>query len=234
MSVILKAGHVTTRRVAPSAFYMRDWKLEADELLEQAQRQAAGVIAEAGAQAKLIQERAHREGYQAGLEQGLTEGKQRGAEEALAAAQAVFDKDLAHLADNLTAIVREISDQRLDRLHAAEHDLLNFAIDIARSVTKVIGEANPDAARENLRSALQLVLAKSDVTVRVHPADLSTLRRFAAQLADENAALPHITFVEDEAVSRGGVQVLTESGRIDATLEVQMDQITRALTGGSE
>ena len=234
MSVVLKAGHTTAKRVAPSAFHLRDWRLEADQLLEQAQRQAADVIAEARAQAELIQERAHREGYQAGLEQGLTEGKQRGAEEALTAAQAAFDKDLAHLADNLTAVVREVSDQRLDRLHAAEHDLLSFAIDIDRSVTKVIGEANPDAARENLRSALQLVLAKSDVTVRVHPADLSTLRRFAAQLADENAALPHITFVEDEAVSRGGVQVVTEAGRIDATLEAQMDQITRALTGGSE
>ena len=234
MSIVLKAGHATTRRVATSAFHMRDWRLEVDELLEQAQRQAADAIAEARARAELIQERARREGYQTGLEQGLTEGKQRGAEEALAAAQAAFDKDLAHLADNLTAVVREVSDQRRDRLHAAEHDLLNFAIDIAGSVTKVIGEANPDAARENLRSALQLVMAKTDATVRVHPADLSTLRRFAAQLADENAALPHLTFVEDEAVSRGGVQVVTEAGRIDATLETQMDQITRALTGGSE
>ena len=234
MSVVLKVGHTTTRRVAPSSFHMPDWRLEADRVLEQAQRLATDVLAEARAQAELIQERARGEGYQAGLEQGLTEGKQRGAEEALAAAQAAFDKDLAHLADNLTAVVREVSDQRLDRLHAAEHDLLDFAIDIARSVTKVIGEANPDAAQENLRSALQLVLAKSDVTVRVHPADLSTLRRFAAQLADENAALPHITFVEAEAVSRGGVQVVTEAGRIDATLEAQMDQITRALTGGSE
>ncbi len=234
MSVVLKAGHVTTKRVAPSSFHMPDWRLEADRVLEHAQRQAADVIAEAGVQAKLIQERARREGHQAGLEQGLAEGKQRGAEEALAAAQAAFDKDLAHLADNLTAVVREVSDQRRDRLHAAEHDLLNFAIDIARSVTKVIGETNPDAAMENLRGALQLVMSKSDATVRVHPADLSTLRRFAAQLADENAALPHLTFVEDEAVSRGGVQIVTEAGRIDATLETQMDQITRALTGGSE
>ncbi len=234
MSVVLKAGHTTTRRVAPSAFHMRDWRLEASQLLEQAQRQAADAIAEARAQAGLIQERAQREGYQAGLEQGLAEGKQRGAEEAFAAAQTAFDKDLAHLADSLTAIVREVSDQRLDRLHAAEHDLLSFAIDIARSVTKVHGETNPEAARENLRSALQLVLAESDLIVRAHPADLSTLRRFAAQLADENTALPHITFVEDEAVSRGGVQVVTESGLIDATLETQMDQITRALTGGSE
>ncbi|MCH8053934.1 MAG: hypothetical protein IH895_07735 [Planctomycetes bacterium] len=70
MSVVLKAGHATTRRVAPSAFHMRDWRLEADEVLEQAQRQAADVIAEARAQAELIQERAHREGYQAGLGQG--------------------------------------------------------------------------------------------------------------------------------------------------------------------
>ncbi len=234
MSVVLKAGQTPTKRVAPSAFHMRDWRLEADQLLERAQRQVADVMAEARAQAERTQERARREGYRAGLAQGLKEGKQRGAEEALTAAQAAFDKDLAHLADNLTAVVREVSDQRLDRLHAAEHDLLSFAIDIAGRVTKVIGEANPDAARENLRSALQLVLAKSDVTVRVHPADLSTLRRFAAQRADENAALPHITFVEDEAVSRGGVLVLTEAGRIDATLEAQMDQITRALTGGSE
>lgn len=234
MSVVLKAGHATTRRVASSSFHMPDWRLEADQLLERAQRQAANVIAEAHAQAELAQERARQEGYQVGLEQGLKEGKQRGAEEAQIAAQAVFDKDLAHLADSLTAVVREVSDQRLDRLHAAERDLLNFAIGIARRVTKVVGEVNPDAARENLRSALQLVLAKSDVTVRVHPADLSTLRQFAAQLADQNAALPHITFVEDEAVSRGGVQVLTEAGRIDATLEAQMDQITQALTGGSE
>ncbi len=234
MSVVLKAGHTTTRRVAPSSIHMPDWRLEAARVLTHAQRQAADVIAAARAQAELIQEGARREGYQAGLEQGLTEGQQRGAEEALAAAQAAFDKDLAHLADNLAAVVREFSDQRLDRLHAAEHDLLNFAIDIAGSVTKVIGEANPDAARENLRSALQLVMAKSDATVRVHPADLSTLRQFAAQLADENLTLPHLTFVEDEAVSRGGVLVVTEAGRIDATLEAQMDQITRALTGGSE
>ncbi|MCH8967722.1 MAG: hypothetical protein IIA66_01225 [Planctomycetes bacterium] len=234
MSVVLKAGHATTRRIAPSAFQMRDWRLEADEVLEQAQRQASEVIAAARAEGELIQERARREGHQAGLEQGLAEGAQRGAEEAFTAAQAAFGKDLAHLADNLTAVVREVSDQRVDRLHAAEHDLLSFAIDIAGRVAKVIGEVNPDAARENLRSALQLVLAKSDVTVRVHPADHATLRLFAAQLADENAALPHITFAEDEAVSRGGVQVVTEAGRIDATLEAQMDQITRALTGGSE
>ncbi len=234
MSVVLKAGHTTTRRVATSAFHMRDWRLDIDQLLAQSQHQAAGAIAEAGAEAELIRERAHREGYQAGLEQGLAEGKQRGAEEAFSTAQAAFDKDLAHLADSLTAVVREVSDQRVERLHAAEHDLLNFAIDIARRVTKVIGETNPDAARENLRSALQLVLAKSDVIVKVNPDDLSTLRLFAAQLADENATLPHITFVADEAVSRGGVQVLTEAGQIDATLESQMDQITRALTGGSE
>ncbi len=234
MSVVLKAGHTTARRVAPSSFHMRDWRLEADQVLQQAQQQAADVIAEARAQAELIQEQAHRDGHQAGLEQGLAEGKQQGAEEALAAAQATFDKDLAHLADSMTAVVREVSDQRLERLHTAEHDLLNFAIEIARRVTKVIGETNPDAVRENLRSALQLVLAKSDVAVSVHPADLSTLRQFAARLADDNAALPHITFVEDEAVSRGGVQIVTEAGLIDATLEAQMDQITRALTGGSE
>ncbi|MCH8964922.1 MAG: hypothetical protein IIB58_08185 [Planctomycetes bacterium] len=121
---------------------MRDWRLEADEVLEQAQRQASEVIAAARAEGELIQERARREGHQAGLEQGLAEGAQRGAEEAFTAAQAAFGKDLAHLADNLTAVVREVSDQRVDRLHAAEHDLLSFAIDIAGRVAKVIGEVN--------------------------------------------------------------------------------------------
>jgi flagellar assembly protein FliH len=213
---------------------MRDWRLELDQLLVQAQRQAADIVREATKQAESIRERAQRKGYETGLKQGLSEGEQRGAEEALAAGQATFDENLAHLADNLAAVVREVSDERRDRLHAAEHDLLNFAIDIAGRVTKVIGESNPDAARENLRSALKLVMSNSDLAVKVHPADLTTLRQFAAELAEENTSLPHITITEDGAVSRGGVQVLTESGRIDATLEAQMDQITRALTGGSE
>ena len=43
--------------------------------------------------------------------------------------------------------------------------------------------------------------------------------------------LEDITITEDEAVSRGGVQVLTESGRIDATLEAQMDQILKNIDG---
>ncbi len=234
MSTILKAGRASAGRVAPSVFHMRDLTIEAEQVINAARAQAAQVISEARQQAELLRENAHKQGYHKGFQQGRGDGRQQGVSEAFAAAEANFKTDLDHLARSLAATIRQVSEQRFDCLHAAEHDLLSFAVDIARRVTKSIGELNSEAAQENLRSALSLVMAKSDLTVKAHPDDLAALKRFAGQLADELASRPHITFVEDATVSRGGVQVVTDAGEIDATLDEQVEQIAKALAVGEQ
>jgi len=232
MSAILKAGQPSTGAAAPSVFHMPDLMREAQRVVDVARRRAARIMEETRQQAVQLREQARQRGYEHGLHEGHQEGQQRGRKEALANAQERFHSDLQHLAENLANTIRELNVQRQDRLRSAEHDLLEFAVEIARRVTKTVGRMSGEVAPANLRSALSMVVAQSDLTVRVHPDDLAALQRFADTLAHEAAAQPHLKFITDSSISRGGVLIVSPDGELDATLEQQMDHIADALTAG--
>ena len=208
---------------------MRDLLGEAHAVIAEARAQAERIAAEARSQAEALCESESRRGFEAGFEQGLEEGRQRGDERAFQAAQERYTAEFGNLGRSLDAAIEKVSNQRVECLQAAERDLLDFAIGLARRVAHYAGEVRPEVVQQNLQAALELVMANSDVMVRVHPDDLACLRRFAAELAERLEHLPHVNFVEDGAVTRGGVLVRTDGGEVDARLEVQMDQIARAL-----
>ena len=230
MSAILKAGAAPTHPFSTSVYQLSDLIAEASRVIEDARRQAQAIIADAQRQSEVLMENARKAGAQKGLQEGLSEGRIQGHTQALEQAQARFDEDIKQLAENLTKTVHEISAERTACLHQAEQDLLDFAVHIARRVTKSVGEMNGNVAEENLRSALALVMSQSDLSVKVHPHDLAALKRFARGLADQASSQPHITFVEDSTIARGGVIVSTADSEIDATLDEQLEQIVGALT----
>lgn len=229
VSTILKAGHAAAGRVAPAVFQMRDLLSEAHAVIAEARAQAERIAGEARSQAKALCESERRRGFEVGLEQGLEEGRQRGDEKAFQAAQERYMADFEDLGQSLGAAIEAVSNQRVGCLQAAERDLLDFAVGLARRVAHYAGEVRPEVVQQNLQAALELVMANSDVTVRVHPDDLACLRKFAAELAERLEQLPHVNFVEDDTITRGGLLVRTDGGEVDARLEVQMDQIARAL-----
>ena len=229
MATVLKAGQAPVGRVAPAVFQMRDLLGEAHVVIAEAREQAERIMAEARSRAEALRESESRRGFEAGLEQGLTEGRQRGDEKAFQAAQERYTADFGDLGRSLGAAIEQVNNQRVECLQAAERDLLDFAVGLARRVAHYAGELRPEVVQQNLQAVLELVMANSDVTVRVHPEDLACLRRFAAELAERLEHLPHVTFVEDGDISRGGVLVRTAGGEVDARLEVQMDQIAQAL-----
>lgn len=234
MSAILKADNPQLRHAEPSVFHLRDLVGEAGQMIEAARAQATRIIDEARQQAAALHKHTREQAYQEGFAEGCEAGRRQGSTEAFAQAQEAFETELGHLAKNLDETIKQASHERRRCLHAAEQDLLSFALDLAQRVTKFAGAAHCEVAQENLRSALPLVMARSDITVRAHPDDLSALKQFAGQLADDLADQPHITFIEDATISRGGVRVGTDTGEIDATLDAQLEQIARALTAGAQ
>lgn len=229
VSTILKAGHAPAGCVAPAVFQMRDLLSEAHAVIGEARVQAEQIVAEARSQAETLCESERQRGFEIGLEQGLEEGRQRGDEKAFQAAQERYTADFGDLGQSLGSAIEKVSNERVGCLQAAERDLLDFAVGLARRVARYAGELHPEVVEENLQAALELVMANSDVMVRVHPDDLACLRKFAATLAERLEHLPHVNFVEDSTITRGGVLVRTDGGEVDARLEVQMDQIARAL-----
>ncbi len=229
MSTILKAGQASTGSASPSVFHMRDLLGEAHVVIAEARAQAERIVAEARSQSEELRESQSRRGFEAGFEEGLEEGRQRGDEKAFGAAQERYTAEFDDLAKSLGEALEKVSGQRVECLQAAERDLLGFAVGLARRVARYAGELRPEVVQQNLQAALELVMANSDVTVHVHPEDVAVLKKFAAELAERMERLPHVNFVEDGSTARGGVLVRTDGGEVDARLEVQMDQIARAL-----
>ena len=98
-------------------------------------------------------------------------------------------------------------------------------------------KANEDAeaARANLRKALERVQGAGEVIVRVNPSQLAALRETCVLDGDAGAVADgRVRLVGDEGVSRGGVRAACGRGEIDATIERQLDAVAAAVLGRAD
>ena len=70
----------------------------------------------------------------------------------------------------------------------------------------------------------RLVLSAHDASVCIHPVDRPMLENALPDLLKELATLEHIELVDDEAITPGGCVVAFGQGRIDATIERQLQR----------
>lgn len=178
------------------------------EVLDRVQH-AQQALAEAQAEADQIIEQAKaqaqqllKEAHQQGIEQG-----QREALEHLGRARAEYDR----------------------LLRAQEQDMLDLALGIAQRVINRAVALDPSVIRDVVAQTLEQVRHKRQILVLLNPEDLRRLEpdRAALQGVVEGASL---YLDEDPQISPGGCVIETESGRIDARLEVQLAAIRAALS----
>jgi flagellar assembly protein FliH len=104
-----------------------------------------------------------------------------------------------------------------------------LAVEIAR---KVIGreiQLDPELVAETVRRAVELVLEKQRLTIRLHPKDAELV---AKAFPEVESTLEGTGWVvkPDESVDRGGAVIHTEHGELDARIEAQLTEIARALS----
>ena len=117
---------------------------------------------------------------------------------------------------------------RLLRHH--EPDMLELALGVAQRIIRRAVSLDEQIIRDVVAQTLEQVRHRRQILVLVHPDDLRRLEpeRPALQGLIEGASL----YLEaDPQISPGGCVIETESGRIDARLEVQLAAIKSALGG---
>ncbi len=127
---------------------------------------------------------------------------------------------VARVAQRLAGLVDELVDQMAQA--AAE-----LAMAAAEAVIRRQADADREMVVRALREALSQLLAETEVTVRVNPADAEAVRQLAAELADRLS----LQVVEDESIQPGGVVVSTPSGEVDASLDGQLQRLRRRVLG---
>ncbi len=159
-------------------------------------------------------------------EAGRQEGFERGYAEGREAAQAELTRHGACLQSVLDSARNALHD--FDEL--AEQELLQLSVILAQQLVRRELRVEPGEIVAVVREALGILPSSARrVRVCLHPDDLPIVKQaFPATDADGDVAL-----VEDPLITRGGCRLLSESSRVDATLESRLASLAATVLGGS-
>lgn len=204
-------------------------KHQTEQVLERAQAEAARILEEARAQAEsLVAESAPR-GFDEGLARGLDEGREQGRSEGRSEALEQHGAELERLVGSWKQALERFESQRAEMLLAAREDILALAVAMGEKITRRVIEADPAVVNEHVAEALGLVAAPTGVTLSVNPGDRKLVESVLGEVLEAVGRCEHVDLRDDPEIARGGCIVTTGSGRIDASVERQIERITDTL-----
>ncbi len=185
-----------------------------------AQAQAAlAPAASASMESVRLEQQAHlaaleREAFAKGYAQGERAGLEAGGKRAEAM--------LRRVAQTLT----DLGSLRETLIQQTERQMVQLALTIARRIVYREVTLDPELIAAMAHVALKKLGTTSPATIRLNPADYTVV----AHDGERWAGMP-VKVVPDPAIARGGCLVESEFGRIDASIDRQFEEMTRALLG---
>lgn len=208
---------------------MGDLGRQAERLLSGARAEAVRILAEAKAQADQLIAEADGRGHAQGLERGEQEGRQAGIELGRKEAVAQFAQQLRQITQAWTEALERWNGDRAAMLHEAQADVIRFADAVARRVVHRMVQADPTIIQDQLRHALELVSRPSRLRITMHPDDRALAEEVLPGLMAAIGGGAEAILQVDASLTRGGCVLATDHGRIDASIDRQLDRIAEAL-----
>lgn len=234
MSTVIKAGEAVRIVKRLSTVDLADHLAEARAVVAEARQRASQIVTDAEVQAARMlnesRESGHEEGYQQGYDAGTRAGHQAAYEESIKR----FETEQGDVVTSMERAIAEIDAVKEDLKIAAEKDLLDFAVMLAKKLTFAIGRLHPESVVENLKRALRLVESNTDLTIHVHPDQISSIETFAGSVLKRAGASRVLNIVPDESITPGGCKVDGDRASVDATLDTQVEEIVSLLLGESQ
>lgn len=151
-------------------------------------------------------------------EQGLNEGYQKAKQEL--EAQINSQKELYGI--SIQRIDTNIAESK-NHILSLEKELSSIALDIAKEV--ILAEVSTNSAKiasSLARALLQDLSQNTQVTLKVFPGDLEDLKE---SLKD----LTNVTLEADQAITKGGVVILSNEGNIDGDIFMRFETLKKSI-----
>jgi len=180
------------------------------ELLKDAMEKAKRQVTEIKANAK-------KEGYDTGFEDGFKSGKDAAKEE------------FSPFLNTTQELIEELSGFRKEMYEKVEREMVEMVLNLSKKVIHFEFSKREDAVQDMIRLAVQSVLDRESMVIKIHPTDKEYAESFRPELLDMFSEIKNITFVANSGITRGGCVVETNFGVIDARIEKLEEQIDRIL-----
>lgn len=154
-------------------------------------------------------------------QQARAEGRQAGLDEA--------EVQLGTLTQSLAAACTEISSLRKKMLERSREDMLRLVLAIAERVVLAELSSHKEVINRTVQQAIQAAVSAEEFHIKINPADLEQVQEHKPLFIASLSGLSNIEFVPDPTVTAGGCMLESPMGRVDATIESQLDEIASSL-----
>jgi len=168
------------------------------------------VLAEHRERLAALEREAFTKGYAQGERAGLEAGGKR--------AEAMLRR--------VAQTIEELGGLRQTLIHETEREMVQLALTLARRVVHREVSLDHELAAALAHVALDRLGTNTPATIRLNPEDYTIVAQDGARWGGQT-----VTVVPDPAISRGGCLVESAFGSVDATIERQFDELSRALFG---
>jgi len=168
-------------------------------------------------QAAKIQEEAREQGYQDGHEEGYQEG-----------AKAVRERFTSSM-NALQSLIDELSEIRGKTYPLLEREMVEMITTLARKVIRTQLKGKEGNIREIVRLAIDSVLDRESLVIKVHPDDHKELEDYGQELIQLFHEIKNVRFESHASVPRGHCIVESNFGTVEAGLDHLDEHIERIL-----
>lgn len=155
-------------------------------------------------------------------QESFEEGKLAGKEEFDAKIKEEYNQVHQHFEDSILKLQTSIQDYE-KALEAIKHDLVHAALDIAKEVVNVELDSNSSNVANALADELINELKNaSKMTIKVNPIDYQAI-------LEKIGSDGKIDIVSDNAISKGGVVIMSDVGNMDAQILNRFDRVKKVV-----
>ncbi len=136
-----------------------------------------------------------------------------------------------HAAQTFRAAAQELTKAARAGVQGAEGEIVRLALAVAEKVVRREIAADPAFVAGLVRRCLARIVRRSEVRLRVHPADHAKVLAEREAILRESGVGHELTVVADPRVGRGGCVVETPDYVVDGTIESQLARAGEAIRG---
>jgi flagellar biosynthesis/type III secretory pathway protein FliH len=168
-------------------------------------------------QAEKIHEEAREQGFQEGHEEGYQTGAQ------------VVRERFASSMDLLQSLINELSGLRKKTYPLLEREMVEMVTTLARKVIRTELAGKENSIREIVRMAIESVLDRESLVIKVHPDDHKELEDYGEDLIQLFHEIKNVDFESHASVPRGHCVVESNFGTVETGLDHLDQHIERIL-----
>ncbi|OGW20227.1 MAG: hypothetical protein A3K09_01020 [Nitrospinae bacterium RIFCSPLOWO2_12_FULL_47_7] len=164
-----------------------------------------------------IKEQARKEGYEIGYAEGFQKGEDSAKQE------------FAPLLLTLNDLLRVVGDLRRTMYPKVEREMVEMILDLAKKIIHHELSTREDSVKEMIRIAVESVLDKEKMIIRINPADKIYAESFRPEILQLFEETKSIIFEAHPSIEKGGCIIESNFGTVDARIEKLNDQIDKIL-----